>query len=115
MHPELLLHNRTLAARLLEVTELATTHLELGLDPVVLFGKMHHCDFPKFYEAMSLFSIAAHVNGNAGQEATFLAGVRACGADRLDESTVAEVLREGMPNIALAVQCLAAALAGLSM
>merc|ERR1711918_92878 len=92
------LQNRTLAARLVEVSELASRHLERGVDPAVLFGKMHHCDFPKFYEAMSLFAIAAHVNGDAKQEARFLAGVRACGCNSLDEGTVKAVVQEGLPG-----------------
>lgn len=125
MHPEFLLpdfstacmylQNPTLTQRLLEVSELAIRHLEHGVDPAVLFGKMHHCDFPKFYETMSLFAIAAHVNGDADQEAVFLAGVLACAADRLDENTVKAVLREGLPGITLAVQHVSAALHDLAL
>merc|ERR1712216_1071714 len=64
----------------------------------------HHCDFPKFYEAMSLFAIAARVNGDMEREADFLMGIYACGADDLDESTVREVLREGNPKVCLAIR-----------
>ena len=138
MHPEFLLPdfgtacmylcNDRLAERLLEVSELATRHLEQGVDPAVLFGLLQgqHCDFFKFYETMSLFALAARVNGNEDQEAKFLAGVRAslragptsripfwCGG--LDESTVEAVLAEGRskgasPSFESAVRQVSAAL-----
>merc|ERR1712181_19234 len=109
------LHNTTLAENLLQVSALATGHLQRGVDPKILFGDMHSCDFPKFYETMSHFAIAARVNGNAEQEAEFLAGVRACGPHlaryklsqeavlSLESRTVKAVLHEGDPDVARAL------------
>mmetsp|Transcript_157908 Transcript_157908/g.294566 ORF Transcript_157908/g.294566 Transcript_157908/m.294566 type:complete len:242 (+) Transcript_157908:69-794(+) len=123
MHPEFLLPDFktacaylcdcVLAERLLEISNLATKHLEDGVDPAILFGRMHHCDFPKFYEAMTLFALAAHMNGNAAQEGNFLAGIRACGADCLEQNTVNAVISEGIPGIDLAEKHLSAALAAV--
>lgn len=120
MHPEFLLpdfktacaylRDPVLADRLLEVSSFAIQHLQAGTDPAVLFGKMHRCDFPKFYEAMTLFAIAAHVAGDADKEAKFLGGVRACGVEDLEPSTVDAVMHEGFPGIGLAVEQVAAAL-----
>jgi len=56
---------------------------------------MHECDFPKFYEAMSLFALAAVVNAqDEKQLEVFLNAIVACRCKELDARTVAVVSRE---------------------
>jgi uncharacterized protein (DUF1810 family) len=104
MRPELVLPNckavcaylqqPLLAERLLEVSSLACEHLENGVAPAVLFGSMHHTDTPQFYEAMSMFAIAAHLNGDHHQRRAFVRGVLACGFYSLDGKVVETFLKE---------------------
>jgi uncharacterized protein (DUF1810 family) len=108
MHPELLLPNfkaacaylkdPLLAERLLQVSSLATDHLDMGVKPSDLFGKMHHCDFPKFHEAMSMFALAAYLNGDLAQADEFMRGVAACKRDSLEDHVVTALIEERLPG-----------------
>lgn len=100
------LQHPLLAERLLRVSNLASQHLENGVDPAVLFGKMHHCDFPKFHEAMSMFALAAHLNEDLEQRDAFLRGVRACRKSYLDEQVVDAFLKEDYKDGQAAIACI---------
>lgn len=82
-----------LAERLVSVTQMATAHLKAGVNPRALFGKQHKYDVPKFREAMIVFAVAAQLNGNETQKDIFLDGLRALGAQALDDNTF-EVLNK---------------------